>query len=87
MILNNKSTQKNIELLVNVSSDAGSIKLNNQGNAYIYRTSKSALNSLTKNMSIDLNNRFKTIVFAIDPGNVKSGMNSKVLWRLMIVQN
>ena len=77
MILNNKSTQKNIELLVNVSSDAGSIKLNNQGNAYIYRTSKSALNSLTKNMSIDLNNRFKTIVFAIDPGNVKSGMNSK----------
>ena len=26
-------------------------------------------------MSIDLMARFKTIVFAIDPGNVQSGMN------------
>lgn len=62
-------------MLINVSSDAGSISNNNQGNAYIYRTSKSALNSITKNMSIDLYNRFNTIVFAVDPGNVESGMN------------
>ena len=41
----------------------------------MYRTSKTALNSITKNMSIDLMARFKTIVFAIDPGNVQSGMN------------
>ena len=26
-------------------------------------------------MSLDLNARFKTTVFAIDPGNVQSGMN------------
>jgi len=26
-------------------------------------------------MSIDLFNKYKVIVFAIDPGNVKSGMN------------
>ena len=26
-------------------------------------------------MSLDLNSRFKTTVFAIDPGNVQSGMN------------
>tara|TARA_B100000073_G_C23698719_1_gene559419 strand:+ start:834 stop:1601 length:768 start_codon:yes stop_codon:yes gene_type:complete len=77
IILNNKPVQKNLELLVNISSDAGSIQLNNQGNAYIYRTSKSALNSITKNMSCDLENQFKTIVFAIDPGNVKSKMNPK----------
>ena len=75
MILSNKSSTKNLEVLVNISSDAGSIRLNNQGNAYIYRASKSALNSITKNMSIDLNTRYKTIVFAIDPGNVQSGMN------------
>ena len=75
IILKNKSSEKNLDFLVNISSDAGSIELNNQGNAYIYRTSKTALNSITKNMSIDLNNRFKTIVFAIDPGNVQSGMN------------
>jgi len=75
IILDDKSSTKNLEILINISSDAGSIKLNNQGNAYIYRASKTALNSITKNMSIDLNARFKTIVFAIDPGNVQSGMN------------
>tara|TARA_A100000164_G_C21822615_1_gene731170 strand:+ start:400 stop:1167 length:768 start_codon:yes stop_codon:yes gene_type:complete len=74
-ILKNKLSKKNIELLINISSDAGSVKLNNQGNAYIYRTSKSALNSITKNMSCDLTPKFKTIIFAIDPGNVQSGMN------------
>jgi short-subunit dehydrogenase len=75
IILNNKSSKKNLEILVNISSDAGSINLNNEGNAYVYRTSKAALNSITKNMSIDLVVKFKTIVFAIDPGNVQSGMN------------
>ena len=75
IILYNKFSKKNLEILVNISSDAGSINLNNEGNAYMYRASKTALNSITKNMSIDLMRRFKTIVFAIDPGNVRSGMN------------
>ena len=75
IILDDKSSTKNLEVLINISSDAGSIKLNNQGNAYIYRASKTALNSITRNMSVDLNARFKTIVFAIDPGNVQSVMN------------
>jgi NAD(P)-dependent dehydrogenase (short-subunit alcohol dehydrogenase family) len=75
LILNKKSSQDNLEILVNITSDAGSIKLNNQGNAYIYRTSKTALNSITKNMSIDLMSRFQTTVFAVDPGSVQSGMN------------
>ena len=63
------------ELIINISSDAGSISKNDQGNAYIYRASKTALNSITRNMSVDLNRRFGTCVFAIDPGNVESGMN------------
>ena len=75
IMLNHKISTKNLELLVNISSDAGSIDLNNEGNAYMYRALKTALNSITKNMSIDLMARFKTIVFAIDPGNVQSGMN------------
>ena len=75
IILNNKSSKKNLEILVNISSDAGSTYLNNEGNAYMYRASKAALNSITKNMSVDLMVKFKTIVFAIDPGNVQSGMN------------
>ena len=75
IMMNHKISTKNLEILVNISSDAGSIDLNNEGNAYMYRASKTALNSITKNMSIDLMARFKTIVFAIDPGNVQSGMN------------
>jgi len=64
-----------LELVVNISSDAGSISLNKDGNFYIYRSSKSTLNSITKNLSVDLNRRNGAIVLAIDPGNVKSNMN------------
>jgi len=74
-IIINVAKHNSLEMVVNISSDGGSMKINNQGNAYIYRTSKSALNSITKNMSIDLFNKYKVIVFAIGPGNVKSGMN------------
>ena len=65
------------EIVVNISSEAGSIKQNKSGDAYIYRTSKSALNSITKNMSLDLNKKFGTTVIAIDPGNVATNMNPK----------
>ena len=68
---------KYLEKIINISSDAGSLELNNQGNAYIYRTTKSALNSISKNLSIDLQKKFKTSVITIDPGNVKSNMNNK----------
>ena len=53
------------------------LKKSIQGNAYIYRTSKSALNSISKNLSIDLQKKFKISVITIDPGNVKSNMNNK----------
>ena len=66
-----------LKKIINISSDAGSIELNNQGNAYIYRTTKSALNSMSKNLSIDLHKKFKTSVITVDPGNVKSNMNNK----------
>ncbi len=75
IILNKKKNKSKLELIINISSNAGSIYHNKDGNAYIYRTSKSALNSITKNLSVDLNKKFGTIVFAIDPGNVNSGMN------------
>jgi short-subunit dehydrogenase len=71
-----KNSKKNsLKTVMNISSTGGSIKNNNLGNAYIYRTSKSALNSITKNMSIDLKRRFNINVFAICPGNVKTNMN------------
>ncbi len=68
---------KYLKKIINISSDAGSLELNNQGNAYIYRTTKSALNSISKNLSVDLKKKFKTSVITIDPGNVKSNMNNK----------
>ena len=87
IILNRKSSQDNLEILVNISSQFGSIKLNNQGNAYMYRTSKTALNSITKNMSLDLMSRFKTIVFAVDPGNVQTRMNPTGLMKASVCAN
>lgn len=75
IILNKKKNKSKLDLIINISSNAGSIYHNKDGNAYIYRTSKSALNSITKNLSIDLNKKFGTTVFAIDPGNVNSSMN------------
>lgn len=71
-ILNQKHSLK---LLVNISSRGGSIKLNNDGRLHMYRTSKSSLNSITKTLSIILKQEKNAICFAIDPGNMKSGIN------------
>ena len=66
-----------LKKIINISSIGGSIGENTEGNAYIYRTSKSALNSISKNLSIDLYKKFGTSTITIDPGNVKTGMNNK----------
>lgn len=68
-----------IEKIVNISSDAGSIKKNLGGGRYIYRISKSALNALTKNMSIDLYEEYNIEVVAIHPGPIKTKMNPQGL--------
>ena len=65
------------ETVVNISSDAGSINLNNGGDHYFYRISKSTMNAITKNLSIDLSNKIGTTVFSVDPGNVSTNMNPK----------
>jgi len=71
--------KKNLETIVNLSSRMGSIKNNFKGRDFIYRTTKTALNAITKNMSINLfkNNGIK--VFAVCPGNVKTQINPKAL--------
>ena len=76
-IISKNNLIKNINKIINISSDGGSIELNNEGNAYIYRITKSALNSISKNLSIDLNKKYNTKTITIDPGNVKTGMNNK----------
>ena len=66
-----------LKKIINISSEGGSIERNNRGNAYIYRTSKSALNSISKNLSIDLKKNYGISVITIDPGNVQTNMNNK----------
>ena len=45
------------------------LEMNKKGNAYIYRTSKSALNSISKNLSVDLKLKFGISVITIDPAS------------------
>ena len=52
----------------------GSISSNNNGGHYLYRTTKSLLNSISKNLSIDLKEK-KINVFCIHPGSVKTKLN------------
>ncbi len=60
------------KLVVNVSSRMGSIS-QNSGGAYIYRSSKAALNAVTKGLSADLAARGITVV-AVHPGWVQTDM-------------
>lgn len=69
---------KNIEKgrrkkIVALSSKLGSISDNSYGDAYIYRSSKCALNSVMKSMAIDLQKK-GIIVAIINPGWVQSGI-------------
>ena len=68
------SKKESLKIIMNISSEGGSIS-KNHGGAYVYRASKTIMNSITKTMSIDLFNRFKIISFAVDPGNVQTSMN------------
>jgi len=52
-------------LIVNMSSDLGSITQNRTGNAYAYRTSKTGLNMVTRGMSLEWP---ELVVVAMAPG-------------------
>lgn len=59
--------------IVMMSSRLGSIGANATGGEVVYRSSKAALNAVTKSLSIDLRSRGITIV-AVHPGWVKTDM-------------
>ena len=63
-----------LKQIINISSDMSSISNNTNGNYYIYRITKGVMNLITKNLSIDLK-EYKTNVFAIHPGNIKTKIN------------
>ena len=58
-------------LIVNLASRQGSLTLNSSGHRYPYRTSKAALNMLTRCLAIDLRERGVACV-SIDPGWVQT---------------
>lgn len=66
---------KSLEIIVNISSEMGSISSNNIGGNYFYRSTKSLTNSISKNLSIDLKEK-KINVFCIHPGSVKTKLNT-----------
>lgn len=62
--------------LINVSSRLGSIAENDRSGAHIYRSSKAALNMVTKCLSIDLAPR-GIVVAAMHPGWVRTDMGGR----------
>ena len=59
--------------IANISSRMGSITEYDEGDEYIYRSSKTALNMVMHNLSIDLNARGVTVL-AFHPGWVRTDM-------------
>ena len=70
--------EKTLKQIINISSEMGSINNNLSGGSYIYRTTKAAMNCISKNLYIDLKND-KISVIALHPGNVKTKFNSSGL--------
>ncbi len=60
-------------LIVNISSYMGSLGDNTSGGAYIYRSSKAALNMVSKSLSIDLAPRGVSVI-VFHPGWVRTDM-------------
>ncbi|SMF48073.1 NAD(P)-dependent dehydrogenase, short-chain alcohol dehydrogenase family [Tistlia consotensis] len=60
-------------VIVNVSSKMGSIADNGSGGAYAYRSSKAALNMVTRNLAIELKDK-GAVVVAVHPGWVRTEM-------------
>jgi len=68
-----KGTDKTI---INITSKLSSIADNTEGSVYAYRSAKSALNSITKTLSIDLKSK-NIKVFAFHPGWVQTRMGEE----------
>tara|TARA_Y100000591_G_C21698436_1_gene626998 strand:- start:139 stop:894 length:756 start_codon:yes stop_codon:yes gene_type:complete len=66
---------KNLNTVVNITSQYGSTDHNTTGRDYIYKGTKSMMNSFSKNLSIDLKRDYGTNVFSVCPGSVKTKLN------------
>lgn len=73
ILIQNSLKSNSLKQIVNISSLMGSMSDNN-GDYYLYRSSKSLLNSITKNLSFELDQRIN--IFCLHPGDVKTKMNT-----------
>lgn len=64
------------KLIANITSKMGSMGDNTSGSAYIYRSSKSALNSVMKSLAVDTAER-GGVVLLLHPGWVKTDMGGE----------
>ena len=62
--------------MVNISSMMGSIQANISGGRYLYRSSKAALNMITRSLSVDLRER-GIVVVSFHPGWVRTDMGGE----------
>ena len=73
-VLIQKSLKANcLKQIINISSLMGSMS-DNTGDYYLYKGSKTLLNSITKNLSFDLSQNIN--IFCLHPGDVKTKMNT-----------
>ncbi|NJO55055.1 MAG: SDR family oxidoreductase [Rhodospirillales bacterium] len=63
-------------LIVSLTSSMGSIGGNTSGGAYIYRSSKAALNAVTRSLALDLRGKEITVV-VVNPGWVRTDMGGR----------
>ena len=69
------STSRTLKSILNISSLYSSTEQNISGRDYVYKGTKSMMNSFSKNLSIDLNRDYGVSVFSICPGSVKTKLN------------
>jgi short-subunit dehydrogenase len=69
------SMKNTLRSILNISSLYGSTEHNTTGKDYVYKGTKSMMNSFSKNLSIDLKRDYGVNVFSICPGSVKTKLN------------
>ena len=69
------SMKNTLRSILNISSLYGSTEHNATGKDYVYKGTKSMMNSFSKNLSIDLKRDYGVNVFSICPGSVKTKLN------------
>ncbi len=66
-------SRSDLKMIITITSKMGSVADNRGGGSYIYRSSKSAVNSVMKSLSIDLSVQQITVVL-LHPGWVRTDM-------------